>query len=533
MVKIYYNNFDVFSGLSPTPLVGSAENMLSYGNRWGQVTPMFLAGTLTGACDDFSDLIAKQEELLFRFREDFHNISIEEDGNVIYDKPYAIIRSISFDESPYVRMVPYRIDIDVYDDHYFSGTFGVLDPSDEISFEENADGFITVDRSISARGFNTNKLAIENAKNWVLSRTGWSNRVVPQFIAICNGDFLDEPCVQNLSENINRFDGTYSVNLNYKIDKFDTNGTGLLRYTTDISTNLDGATEVSLRGSIEGCPNSNFSGLRTRYNSLNFYQLAAAMYSKVESGITLNNIPTSSGVVEDQDNRRIEFNLTFDNDQSPLVVLDYTVSLDTDNSKDLTSASIAATIKSRGPLYSRWDRVVDYFENDFHPYSLVLAEYNLFVGDFNLNSVPASESTTKNEFQAEISYNATWTDGKPTPNPFKTLSYTINVSPSIARFAKQNSLNENALWYVWNLGFNRREEISIQGRGIIEAGKSSSSARATIRSILSQTINRFDIEGYGADDAILDSASVTVNESTREVSFSCTWSHTATALSLV
>ena len=181
---ITYDDFS-FTGSEgfPTPYVSRSQNMLEYGNRWGQGTSYTLNGQITG--NNFDDLINKQNILLSGFSRDFKSLDITEDGESIAGFPTkeCKINSINFDGNKYASILDYSISIDAYDESLFSGTYGVIDPSNEISISENTNGEINIGHNISAVGIRANnKSAIENAKDFVHLHSGWKKSITPQFI---------------------------------------------------------------------------------------------------------------------------------------------------------------------------------------------------------------------------------------------------------------------------------------------------------------------------------------------------------------
>tara|TARA_B100000676_G_scaffold63045_1_gene62459 strand:- start:47997 stop:50114 length:2118 start_codon:yes stop_codon:yes gene_type:complete len=180
---VTYDTFSFHKEGFSTPYVSRSDQILSYGNRWGQGTSYNLNGQITGY--SFSDIIEKQGMLITGFQRDFKSLDITEDGQSVAGFPISNckINNISFNTSKYIPVIDYDISIDAYDEGLFSGSFGVTEPSDQVNISEGEDGAITLTHDISARGFTTDgKTAIENAKDFVHSNTGWNEQVFPKFI---------------------------------------------------------------------------------------------------------------------------------------------------------------------------------------------------------------------------------------------------------------------------------------------------------------------------------------------------------------
>ena len=167
----------------PTPYVSRSQAPVSYGNRWGQETSYTLNGQITGY--SFDDLINKQNILLSGFARDYKSLDITEDGESVAGFPAknCRINSVDFGGSKYANIIDYDIGIISQDESLFSGTYGVMDPSDQINISESSDGKISVTHEVSARGVPANnKSSIDNAKDFVHAHSGWKGHLVPHFI---------------------------------------------------------------------------------------------------------------------------------------------------------------------------------------------------------------------------------------------------------------------------------------------------------------------------------------------------------------
>ena len=518
--KILYNGVDIFSGVSPTPFVSWGQENIEYGSRWGATTSLSLIGQITGRCDDYNDLINKQNKLLSGFSQDFHSLSIIEDNTTMYDKPYAIIRGINFEQSNYVGIIPFTIDIDLYDQDYWSGYYGVLEPSDEISYEEDENGILNISRTISAKGFNTNSQSLENAKSWVLSRTGFSNQILPFFIQNCYGI---SPCLNEFSERINRLVGEYEVTENYFVD-LQRSGYGLVRYTVDINSGYeDGLNNVSIQGDITACKNITVSGLRSIYFGLDLYSLAAQNYMEVANLIDLNSIYLTSGVTENAFAKKLEFNTSFNNDQSPIVWVDYAVDIQRGEGESFYNVSLSATINSRGTLSDRYARVLNYYNNNLNGYYLA---NTAFVASEYYNGTPLaltanSESTEYDQYQGVITYNASWTNKPSNFNSLADLNYTINIIPSITQFLPIPSLYCNGTYFIFDLGLTNRKEVSVNGSSIKKRNFGIDSAISECENIINNIRDRFAL----GNRLVLDEDTLsTISPANNSVSFNVKWS---------
>lgn len=460
---LYYNNQQILSG-QPTPLVGKQEAPIRYGERWGNKTTLTLNGQLTGCT--YNNLITAQKSLISVFGYDFQNFSIIENGATIFSKPYIIIRELRFPNSNYVGVIPYNITLDCYDQNLFSGVYGVLDPRDEWSFEESTEGLINVNHTISARGFNTNSgvsNGFDNAKNFVLSKTGINPNISPYFITTPSGF---NPCLKSLAEKPDRFNGTYSVTETYVADKFfGTNG--VLRYSVSFDCDEEGHARVAVNGTIDGCGMAaDVSSIRARYNTLNLYNLALEVYSGATNSTGLNTDYISRGYTEDPYARKLSFNSVYDNFPGGQTYLDYHVGVSS-GENGITDVTFEGTIKGRGDLAARWQRVQNYYST-FNPFPVAQSGYYAVFpsSPFPLNPNDLTKSVTFNAFHGEINLNYHW-DNKEIPWPgFADLSYTLNYTPPLEKIIVNPLL---ALcgrdYYLGDAGYVQRASFSIEGHG--------------------------------------------------------------------
>jgi hypothetical protein len=485
MVKIFYRGIELASGISATPYVTRSHEMIANGERWGQKEVLELNGVLTGRCIGFSDYVALQNTLKNRLAQDFGTFSIEENGQQIFARSQIVIKQIAFSDSEYKGLIPYRIQLESYPQEYFSGHHGVLEPQNEYSFEEQDNGLVQLTHKISAKGFNTdpnNNNALNNARNFCYLFTGDTNSVTPAFITGMSGANY---CLRNVEENVNRFNGTYSIAETYLVDR-DNQTPGILRYTKDVQSGInEGLVTVSINGSVEGCKGSDITGLRYRYNNFNLYQAAQSGYNVITHLTDLNTGALSSGISEDPSIPRLNFNVAFDNNPAAAIWMDYKTDLNTDVLTDVSTYSFNATFQGRGNLKSRFEQV-----------SGLYASTNLFIlmgsgySGYNLG-VPWNPSTissglTIDQFNGQIMVESQFTNDVVPPSGLSKWDYNVSITPTINKYSSimltgtDTNLNDNG-WVVYDLKTLTRANISIRGNAEIDSSLSVNSGIAIIR----------------------------------------------------
>ena len=489
MTKIFYNNKDVFSGISYTPFVSFDQKF----DGWWQSDKTFvLNGEIVSCGTGYSQMLDKQANLVKNFSENFKNFSIKQDDNILFSCDYACVEGIKFDESNYTFSVPYSVEIKAHDRDLFSGQYYVTDPVNSFNFIENRDQTVSIKHNVSAKGLVSSVPAIVNAKNWVYSQSGWKNAPLTNFI---NMNVYNKPILVSISEEINRMDGSYSLNEEYSFDQANT-GIGILKYSVNIGYDLFNFSTASIKGNILAGINGSIDSIRDRYKSLDLWSLTFDIYSGCTNLGDLNKIYLSSGVSEDLSNKEISFSVEFNNDNSPLIFVksnsEYLNSLDGEDD----NAKLSATIMCRaGNLQDRLALVDGYFNSKFNAItefkknidtvfyngpSDLRVQYNL--SEFKL----VSESIKRNNNDASIAYECEWNIKKENinlPCYIRDLSY--SVAKSYSREEYDINTDVTCEEQVAQPKWSTQDSVSFDGEASIEKN-SYGSARSYIAAISSQ-----------------------------------------------
>jgi len=471
-----YITYDNFTFTEPVPFVSKNQEIINYGDRWGQITKITLEGQLTGAggCpDDFASLINGQNNLISGFSRDFKKLSIIEDSKTLFEADACIIRNINFEQSRYVKMLGYTIELDCYERDLFSGVYGVLDPVNEYTFTENEDQSVAISHNISARGINTStNSAIENARNYVYSLTGYDPNILP--ININNSNYT--PLLRSYVENINRLNGTYNIQENYIVDNSNNayiNPLYFTRYTTSINKSINSDFDsMSIQGSVQGDKRANFSGIRYYASGLNLYSICSGLF-----GSQLNPIPISLSFDENSEAKTINFSAAFDT----CIIIDTEQNIFSDNdyfdgnaeiTKDMINSLTSITISGpiivrRGNLKEKYEKSVDYINNIINIYGSVptylydraYESYNKLKSIMNipsnitLNPYFRSYNITENPEKGEITISATFDDKDAPPNVSYTKlnNFEISYQPKIDLFKPRPTYNINGFYIIYEL----------------------------------------------------------------------------------
>jgi len=466
--QILYNSINPFAGLGPTPMMGREDQPVRLNDRWATLTTITLAGVITGVCDGgYPGMVSTQQQLIQNFSQDFKDLQIIDNSIEVYKAPYCTVKSINFDPNRYTRLVPYQITIDCYDDAIFSGQYGVIDPTANVEYKNEVNGNVTIVRNLSAKGFvttSTNRTndAITNAISWVQGRTGWANTLlpttVPEFIPY-NGNKV--PCLTRFEEVTDRFKGIYSVTEEYKVFPNSVNSS-ILNYGVDIQySDEDGVFKVVVAGNVEGCQQTPMSTIRTQFNGINLYNIAnSTLLKNYPNSINLNPDWVEREITESTDLKRLDFSITFDTDTLPTVIFDYIITSEQNILEDQNSVSINGTIKGRGSLKTRWDKVQAHYAG-LGIDNMAQSFYNQKGYPYGLVTIPIQYNVELNPFAGEITITAVYNDRELPPAGYNDYSYTIEVIPRL--YQKNPIAALDGGYIIQDLSSPKRAQVSIKG----------------------------------------------------------------------
>ena len=521
LVQILYNHQDAFSP-QPTPLVGLDEQSIFVGELWARKETLTMNGQLTGC--SFSGIVDAQNTLLSRFNKSFQSLEIWQTENgvsgKVFEKDFVEIQSINFPEDRMFGVLPYTITLSCYPSGLFSGAFGILNPEDNWSFQEQENATMTVTHTIACQPFNTSSgpsNALDNARNWAFGRTGINSTVYPIMISgVSPANF----CLLTQQESINRFNGTYSLVENYTNDLART-GYGTIRYsaTVDSGNNL---ITVNLQGTAQG-GGQNITGLRYAFSQLDKTAIAVTQYQDAFNRTDLNPIPLVQSFIEDPFNTRIDFNYAFDNSNLPPVVFDYTVDLSVGTNGAIT-ATIGGVIHARGGTILDRLATCKAYAATVNLYNLTLPFYNPFdtSSSVPLNTVPVNQGQTNNQTDGTVSLNAVFNNKLLVSPVFDRFDYTVNITPSLAQVDMQPVLEGLGTYSVVNLNFGSRAIFVLDGTAVVNRDASADVGVALARQKAFQLFAQY---GNFANPT-LDKNIVTMSRTdNRLLSFSFQWSY--------
>lgn len=491
MVKVHYNGENPFQNIAPTPFISVGEELIRYGNRFGSIETLTLNGNITGKCNDFNDLISKQNSLLQKFSTDFKTLEIFEDGipTPIYSRPYVKVENISFESANYVGILPFSINLNIYPSEFFTGVYGILDPVNQTSYTEQKDGTVNITRSFSARGFNTdtnNNNALNNAITYVRNITGQAP-ITPKFIT-SPGSTLRP---RQISETIDRMNSTYSVDIEYVYRKGATSNS-IFSYTIDINYNEEvGIYSVSINGNLSAGIGTSIESLRTEFAGLrnNIFNLAFSRFKEITNKTYLNSIPLNFNITEDPLENVINFTYSYDSDPYT-VKFDKNFSLNYDYPTDLYTLGFNGTLTTRGSQNGKM-AILESELSKINVKSLAQAFYASKVGSTSsvLNTNYKSYEIRRDINNPQITISAQFDNSPIPPRNFKTFNYSISITPSIYVFNPVQFLNgDNG---AFKMNYYKRGSLSVNGRASFNNNSDNS---ALVRSEAEKILNTYAIK---------------------------------------
>ena len=473
-VSIQYGNA-TFQG-SGTPYVSREQDVIYYGQKWCQVSRLTLNGTLTG--NDTTALNNSRTQLENAFSSDFKTLTIKEGTTGIAVFPSCVVRNIDVDSYNHTA-ANYSIQLDSFDNQNFitgnlvSGTFGVLDPENSFSYNEQDNGLVQLTHSVSARGVKTGvQSSLTEAINFVDSLTGVDSiPVSPRFIGGVQASNL---VLDSLSRNIDRASSTYSVEEVYSVQTGDMYGVPQVNgFVTEIGTSINSGigedySTINVNYTIRGDKYASEASIRAAAPSSGvLYNIATGIYGT--ANVFKRPINLS---IDDQAKtaKRLSVSCDFiDNSFEDIqtAYFDFSSSVNKDEITDVTEISVNGEFKAIGPVVKKYETVSGLFYDEIVPsttgisgylFDIANSIYSEIGGQFTLNNLPSQIEASEDKFKGIISLSCSFNDSDFIDGEeFFETSYNVSVTPSRNTYAARPSCNKNGLYGIYDLNSTTRE----------------------------------------------------------------------------
>ena len=559
----------------PSPFVSRNYSTEKYGgNLWATVVEISLTGEIALLPDrdtvdryQYKALSDKREEIAKAFAgalgKNYLTFSVTGHGTS-FELENCVVQSLQFASSPYRGIVSYSIVLTGYDksNENTLSNFGVTEPTDNWQYSEN-NGIASLVHSISAAGYNTNgQNGFLNAKQFVNSKRGTSGKIAPFLIKNVHPD--SALILNSVSEQVDRFSGTFAVTENYS---FATNESSkeaglengipamqtaniLLTYSLSI-TDQQGSdfVNVGLSGNVAGTKDRavTWDQIKQDFRSRNFYDLANKAYQnyiqRTGQNIELNKSPVTFNISPNEEARTIGFTLNFDNNDlyskakiknSDGAYFDYNISFQHDNITDIVNVSCNGTIRTRAALHKKNSAAKDLLDNTIlvNDSKVIRDEaqriyQNMFPSrsNYKLSPKPSDLQIRKNEFDGTITYSASFSDRDfPENSSLLSLDYSVDINPALQEYRPAASCLQDGHYLIYDLDLKQKREGVTVNTTAKSFKKDASSFSASVSDV--KSVNDFLKESFiDGEVARLDAENKVENRELANITYNRSFSH--------
>lgn len=523
MAKILYNGADPFDGISTIPLISRVSSQ-SYQNRLNGIVSSFsLQGRIhvDNLCEritlgEFPNRLAAffsaRASIINSFSQNFKQLLVlDRADNVVFTGDHCLIRSINFEEDRYFDYIPYSISIDVYTKGF--AEIGILDPTEDWTYENNDDGTGILVHRVTCSSINTDLQAIENAKNFVELRSGTSEIVTPLFHDYQN------PILKYKRIAVNRLTGEISLEEGYIYDTISRSPSakGFMNYITEIRENQK-VIDIAISGKVVGGINSEIDDLRAIFYTYDWLAVANTVYS----GADLSTQPIEFSTSEDRTKKEIIFSILYSSSKysGPYLIDSTTISEGKqDNSYCIKFKGFIRSDK--GCKGKRFEDIKSYY-NSLNIESIVAEKMAKFGNPaIKLNTKAKAKSYSESIFEPSISFDVTYCKVKGEAcGCLDSLEYKLNFGPAIPIYSAAPSIDGLGCYYVQDLGYLRRASFSISGTALVSNCCTFEKGLQDLRTKL----NELNTKYFTATEKVLESYNTSINQLYRTINFEVTWS---------
>ena len=439
-VTVTYNSSRPW-GTSHAPYVSVSTQPIKYGEKWGNVTKISLVGSVSEEVLGIS---------LETFKDNLITTFSSNDKTLIVDgKNFSncFVDDISVPNQRFYGKLEYSVNLTSYS--FDNSSNQVLDPNENFETTENEDSSKTISHNVSARG-RDGAAGFNNARTWVDARiSGYS---VP------SGAILMEE-----TESIDRTKSIFSKSRKYKIDENASGTSTFRRYNISTSESLDSEYKtVEISAEYTGGKDTALATIRSAVETVS--QLKTIAQDK--SGITLDSRPVSQSMAEDENNKKITFTCSFDDNTlfgSDNYYFDYSVSLNEDDVTGVTNISIDGELILRGGTSERLTEINNFISStniETYLYGFCNTAYSdILSSPYTLNTKAESVSISKNENKSTLKLSATFNDEDHIAG-YSDANWELNVSPPMPYIKTAPSCTQNGYYSFQDFGFLTREAVS-------------------------------------------------------------------------
>lgn len=361
--KMFYGTYE----FNPVPLINWTTALV----KDSKDSPLYLENTLAmegtlcnfaSESGAFTELMTSRQALVDAVTTSGLEFKIDHDNVPIVSGIFPTLESIDFDAGTWTEQIPYTLTF-VYQEALDGGPV-VENFNETWSFQENDDRrSVTVTHDVSAVGINTagsgSNNALQNARTFVLARTGYSNvpATHPVFVQASGilPSALDITAYESLrTENVDVQAGSFQINEQFILSS----GAFTHSQSTSFQTDNEGITTVSVDGTVTGLgrgPNLFLNALNSFNNNVEPFLAGKAVevYSRFSgSGTLYTSRPQSNSVSQNEFNGTINYSRAYTDDPGsnlPSDIQDASVNV-TNNEPTRVYVTIPICNRSQGPI---------------------------------------------------------------------------------------------------------------------------------------------------------------------------------------
>ena len=453
------------TSLGSSPFAGISDEIVLWGGKHCAIKRVVVGGKIydcgigpnTGQ-DILSSIAGWANSLL----KGYQSISV---GS--FSAAYARCDSLEITNSDYLG-AEYRAEFLAYPEEWFTGPAGVLEPTDNINASYTQDGLMIVKRTASARA------ATDRGFDAVLAWIASLNLQSPPNV----GKLGFESVVVNaksLVQTIDRVNGSITAEATFVQNTGGSDDT-VLNYSANAQyDDKAGIYTVTIDGSLEGNTKTTMAQVRSKVQSIGFFQLANDIFGKIGADATLDPSPSSISISENDETDSVNFSVSFNTFPSGGEKKYFNFTIDCDHIKNIVTVTISGTVSfdSRISMKERADKIESIIQQyDFaglcnEEFDKNSPNQNILL---NVNN-PVSYSVTFNkgsDVTADVSVSYSTENIIPNDS-YITFDYDIEINPSSNIMIPIQFLNGGG--GAFDFKSNKRGSASIRGTALTkEAG---------------------------------------------------------------
>jgi len=475
-------------GIYP-PYVSINRESSSFGQNWYETRTIQLEGRLTESMISalgIGGLEAMRTAIENAFATNDKVFKVLSSGGSFTEYDNTYVNSISFPIQRWSKILTYSIELTSYNFHYCddptqvgSGCEGgkpaILNPVDQFEVQMNANQTVTLSHSVSAKGMDG--FANTDVISWVQSRIAvGNNREVPGW-SLEKYQYI----TTSESEQVNRFEGSYSHVKKYLIHKLDGEDQNspkpFVRYSAVVNegTNQDYPV-VSVNGFVKGGRDTSMNDVRTealaKLRESDLHAVATSMLIGAGFSDALSTMCNNYSLDEDESIKTVKAKATFEaTGTDDLCPFNHDVSVEIDWITGVSRVEVDGELRCKGGTTSRNSSINSFLAANpqikTYLYGFANAAYNdvasnVGLGTQSLNPEATDLQITRNEKKGTLRLSASYNDER-FLSEYTSLRWDITAKTSVpyVKTSASGQPGTNGYWSVQSFNFSTRWRLAV------------------------------------------------------------------------